>query len=378
MLVALGCFWPGNDASGPNQSFIALASALRAEFDFRVVARDRAPGAAQSSAPAVWVDLGFARARYLEIGPFGARGLGPLLRATPHDALWLNSVYDREFTLPALFAARLFGASRAPVILSPRGEFGAGALEVKAGKKQLFLRLARALKLWRDITWHATSEAEARDATAEAPDGARIVVAPNLRLMLSPPVFARGGEALRVIFVGRIAPIKGLAFALEVLARVRCAVTFEIFGPPEDAATYEQARALAQKLPVHVAVHWRGAASNEAIVDALSRSDLFVLPTGGENFGHAIFEALSCGVPALISDQTPWRGLADRRAGWDLPLARPELFVEAIETFAALPEAARAAWRDGARARARAYVETSGAAEASAAMLRGAIEAAGR
>ena len=45
VLVALGCFWPGNDASGPNQSFIALATALRGEFDFRVVARDREPGA---------------------------------------------------------------------------------------------------------------------------------------------------------------------------------------------------------------------------------------------------------------------------------------------------------------------------------------------
>ena len=45
VLTLLGCFWPGNDASGPNQSFIALASALQNEFDFRVVARDRAPGA---------------------------------------------------------------------------------------------------------------------------------------------------------------------------------------------------------------------------------------------------------------------------------------------------------------------------------------------
>ncbi len=373
VLVALGSFWPGNDASGPNQSFIALASALKAEFDFRVVARDRAPGAPASSAPQGWVDLGYAQAHYLKIGRLGARGLAALLRATPHDALWLNSVYDREFTLPALIAARLFGASRAPVILSPRGEFGAGALEVKSGKKQIFLRLARTLKLWRDIAWHATSEAEARDMAAQTPSDARIVVAPNLRLMLSPPPFTRGEEALRVIFVGRIAPIKGLAFALAALARVRCRVTFEIFGPPEDEATYAHARAVAQELPAHVVVRWRGAASNEAIVEALARSDLFLLPTGGENFGHAIFEALSCGVPALISDQTPWRGLTARRAGWDLPLARPQAFVDAIETIAALPDEARAAWREGARDRARAYVEHSGGAQASAAMLRGAM-----
>jgi glycosyltransferase involved in cell wall biosynthesis len=371
VLVALGCFWPGNDASGPNQSFIALATALQGEFDFRVVARDRAPGAACASAPAGWVDLGFAKARYLDIGRFGARGLAALLKQTPHDVLWLNSVYDREFTLPALLAARVLAAS--PIILSPRGEFGAGALEVKAGKKQLFLRLARTLGLWRAITWHATSEAEAKDIAAEAPKAAKILVAPNLRLMLAPPPFVAPGEALRVIFVGRIAPIKGLAFALKALARVRAPVRFEIFGPPEDAATYAEARALAQALPAHIEVVWRGAASNEAIVEAHARSDLFLLPTGGENFGHAIFEALSCGVPALISDQTPWRGLAGKHAGWDLPLAAPEAFVEAIDAFAALPADKRAQWRAGARACARAYVEQSGAAEASARLLREAM-----
>ncbi len=373
VLVALGCFWPGNDASGPNQSFIALATALHNEFEFRVVARDREPGAALSSAPADWIDFGFAKARYLDIGRFGARGLAALLKQTPHEVLWLNSVYDREFTLPALMAARLAGASKAPIVLSPRGEFGSGALEVKAAKKQIFLRLARALGLWRGITWHATSEAEAKDTAAEAPRGARIVVAPNMRLMLTPPPFEPPGEALRVVFVGRIAPIKGLAFALKVLARVRSPVCFEIFGPPEDPATYAEARALADALPPHIEVHWRGAASNEAIVEAHARSDLFLLPTGGENFGHAIFEALSCSVPTLISDQTPWRGLEAKRAGWDLPLAAPEAFVAAIEAFAALPAEARAQWRAGARACARAYVEESGAAEASARLLREAI-----
>ena len=372
VLTALGCFWPGNDASGPNQSFIALASALHDQFDFRVIARDRAPGAETSPAPSGWTDLGYARALYLDVGRFGARGLGRHLKDTPHDLLWLNSVYDREFTLPAL-ALRRFRPSPSRVILSPRGEFGAGALDVKAGKKRWFLRLARA-GLWGDVLWHATSEAERRDTARQAPRGAEIVVAPNLRLMLNPPPFEpSGGEALRVIFVGRIAPIKGLAFALKVLARFSRPATFEILGPAEDAATYAEARALAEALPPHIVVHWRGAASNEAIIAALARSDVFLAPTGGENFGHAIFEALSCGVPALISDQTPWRGLAVAKAGWDLALGDPATFVAALESFATLDSEARAAWRAGARARARAYVEASGGAAASAALIQRAL-----
>jgi glycosyltransferase involved in cell wall biosynthesis len=150
-------------------------------------------------------------------------------------------------------------------------------------------------------------------------------------------------------------------------------VSFEIFGPEEDPATSAQCRALAASLPSHVSVAWRGAASNEAIVAALARSDLFLLPTGGENFGHAIFEALSCSVPILISDQTPWRGLAEKQAGWDLPLADSQAFVDKLESYAALAPEQRAAWREGARNCALAYVEKSGAAEASAALIRRAL-----
>jgi glycosyltransferase involved in cell wall biosynthesis len=371
VLVALGSFWPGNDASGPNQSFVALASALQAEFEFRVIARDRAPGASARAAPEGWVDLGYAQARYLEARRFGAHGLYKLLRETPHDALWLNSVYDREFTLPIL-AARRLGVSKARVILSPRGEFGHGALSVKAGKKRLFLPLARAT-LWRDLIWHATSEAEARDIAAATRAGAEIAVAPNLRLMLEAPPFTPPGEALRLAFVGRIVPIKGLDFALRALARFDRPATFEIFGPPEDAATYAQCRALAEQSPAHVRVNWRGATSNEEIVEAMGGVDLLLLPTGGENFGHAIFEALACGVPVLISDRTPWRGLEARKAGFDLPLEQPEAFVDAMRRFAALPVEARAQWREGARACARDYLSGNGLVEASASLIRRAL-----
>ena len=373
ILATVGCFWPGNDASGPNQSFAAAASALKDEFDFLLLARDRPLGESIGAAPQGWVDLGFARAQYLAPLRFGARGLISLIKQTPHDLLWFNSVYDREFTLPALAASRIGGLGQTPILLSPRGEFGAGALEVKATKKQVFLHAARALGLWRGITWHATSEAEAKDMAAEAPRDAKIVVAANLRLMLTPPPFQPPSEALRVVFVGRIAPIKGLPFALEVLARFSRPAIFEVLGPPEDATTHAQALVLATKLPPHVKVVWRGVVSNEEIVEAHSRSDILLLPTAGENFGHAIFEALSCGVPALISDRTPWRGLAAKHAGWDLPLTNPDAFLAKLEYFAQASAEERAIWREGARDRARAYVEESGAVEATSRMLREAM-----
>jgi glycosyltransferase involved in cell wall biosynthesis len=67
------------------------------------------------------------------------------------------------------------------------------------------------------------------------------------------------------------------------------------------------------------------------VVQELAAHDLFFLPTRGENFGHAIYEALASGIPVLISDRTPWRNLESLGVGWDLPLNAPDKFRHVIE-----------------------------------------------
>ena len=136
------------------------------------------------------------------------------------------------------------------------------------------------------------------------------------------------------------------------------------------AGDRRQLDALIAALPPHVRVQWHGETPNEGVVAAMAKTDLFFLPTAGENFGHAIFEALSSGVPALISDQTPWRQLEAAKAGWDLPLAQSDRWVAAIDGFAAASSEQRAAFRRGAAEVARRWFLESGAVERSAKMLR--------
>lgn len=56
----------------------------------------------------------------------------------------------------------------------------------------------------------------------------------------------------------------------------------------------------------------------------------FILPTFHENFGHVIYEALSFGIPVIISDQTPWRNLEEQSVGWDIDLSDKKKFDEVI------------------------------------------------
>lgn len=307
--------------------------------------------------------------RYCSVGPLGATQLGRVLRETPYDVLWLNGFFDREFTIPTLMRRRSGLVPVRPTLISPRGEFGSGALGLKSGRKRAYLSLVHRAGLLHGVALHATNEDEKAHSQAVLPKQP-VEVAPNIRLLPElPPPLKPDPNRLRIAFVGRIARIKNLDFALEVLKHVKAPVRLEILGPAEDAAYWSQCQEIAAGLPPYIEVVPRGEVANKAVSAALAESDIFLLPTRGENFGHAIFEALAHGVPALISDATPWRDLENAHAGWNLPLNSPLAFAERIDAYRTLSAQERAQYRLGARRRAERWVNESGAIERNASML---------
>lgn len=371
ILILIGAFWPGHEATGPNLSIKALCETLGDRFDFRIVARDRAFDAAE---PLVeggrWHELGYARARYLTVGRTGAQGLARLLRETPHDLLVLNGFFDREFTIPALIARRIGRGSRAPVLLSPRGEFSVGALGLKGGRKAAYRRLVTLAGLMRGVTFHVTSPAELADVRGAFP-AHRIELIGNARPAFPLPLHRprAAGAPFRAAFLGRISPVKGLDVALEALAGVRAPVDYAIYGPISDPAYWARCRDLIAALPPHIRAEHHGELTNAEVAEAMAGQDLLFLPSRSENFGHAIFESLASGTPVLIGTETPWRGLAADHAGFDLPLENPVELAAAIDRLAALSQDALATWRTGARRRAEAFVAGNDAASAMRALF---------
>ena len=351
ILVLLGCFSPGNDSSGANPSFKGLATALAAEFEFKVVALDRAMGSCVPAAlEGEWVDLGFAAARYCRPFAFGANGLRRALHETPHDLLLMNGFFDRTLTIPSLIMRRLGRIPWRPAIVSPRGEFSRGALALKYTKKSAYITFARSAGLLNDVWLHGTGDQELSDIKNGFPWAGGYFSAENIREVLQPAAQAGSGSTnTRLIFISRISRMKNVDFALSSLALVNAPVSFEIYGPCEDKAYWQECLQLISTLPAHIDVHYRGEIQNCMVPQALAAADVFFLPTRGENFSHAIFEALSCGVPVLTSDQTPWRGLESKEAGWDLPLGDPAAFAATIDLYAAMDADRKAQLRLGAR-----------------------------
>lgn len=366
--------WPRSEASGPVRSLLELADSVQGELQFKIIAGER--GFFTNRSVSKWERYGSIERCWCPIGLRGPNGLIGHLRKTPHHILWLNGFFDRGLTIPALLARKLGRIPRRPAILSVQGEFADSALALKRVRKNLFLSLARRLSLHRDVWLHASGPKEADDINRVYPHARGTVVSPIVHRLpdsmpLPAPGFGPDRGMLRVVFLARIARIKNLGYALDVLGQVKSRVSFDIIGPVQERQYWRDCLEKITQLPSNVAVIQKGEIPHDIVSAILPSYDLMLLPTQGENFGHAIFEALSCSVPVLISDKTPWVGLERDFAGWDLPLDNPERFARVIDTVASMDDVQRARLRVQARARAERWVEESHAVDRSKAMLRG-------
>jgi glycosyltransferase involved in cell wall biosynthesis len=344
ILTFVSWYFPGYKSGGPAQSIANLIENLGDEFNFLVVTRDRDLGdttpypEVESDA---WNEIGKAKVRYLVPKLQTLRAISKLLRETPHDILYLNSVWDRYFTTLPLLILRLGGAPRPRrIIISPRGGFSPGALKLRRRVKTAYLWLTRCVGLYNGAIWQASTSLEAENIrqVMELSESRFIEIASDLpRKFNGDPkkqiVSAQG--TLRIAFLSRISPMKNLLFALQVLRDVQANINFTIYGPNEDEKYWDICSGLIDTLPDNVSVEVAGVVPSTDVVPTLAKHDLFFLPTLGENFGHVIVEALQAGLPTLISDNTPWRNLEDQSLGADLSLDDPEAFVEWIENYAA-------------------------------------------
>ena len=376
ILTFVGHYLPGYKAGGPIRTIANMVDRMHASYAFRIVTADRDHHDDQPYLGVVadeWSSVGNAEVYYASRRTQNVWGFRRLIRETPHDVMYLNSLFSPRFTLLPLLLRLLGAIPSQPTVLAPRGELGSGALALKSQKKQVFLKAAKWVGLYRGLYWQASSDHEARriaDVMGVARD--HIFVAPDLPSRLQERS-AREREScdgqLTVMYLSRIAPMKNLRFALRVLSQVNTPVNFVIYGTLEDVAYWADCQSLMAEIPNHVHVEYRGEISHDQVQGALASADLFFLPTRGENYGHAIVEALSAGLPVLISDKTPWSDVQDCGAGWALPLEDPAAFARAIDGFAGDSPERRAIRANSAYKYGRAVAEATDAIHANTEMF---------
>jgi glycosyltransferase involved in cell wall biosynthesis len=354
--ILINHFLPGEKSGGPARTVANILSVLGADYDFHIITRDRDIGDKDpytDVAVDTWNNTYGAKVFYASPKMWRPKSIITTIRETNCDVVYVNGIYGMTASIAPLIAWKRGLLPGMGFVLAPRGSLAPSARKIKPARKAIFLAVARALGLFRGVLLQASSDFEASDIR-------QVIPTPNLQInvvadMLAPPeeppihVTRQIAGPLRICLVARVAPVKNIDFALEVLSHVKVPATFMVIGPLEDKHYLEACRALAATLPAHISVAFLGAVPSEELPIHLAQQDLMFLPTKGENFGHVIPEALSVGTPVLISDRTPWRNLAAAGIGYDLSLDEPAAFVGAIETFAGLSAEETARMRENAR-----------------------------
>ena len=121
-----------------------------------------------------------------------------------------------------------------------------------------------------------------------------------------------------VLFLARLNEKKGcdlLVRAFAQLARVDDRAHLVMAGPDPDGLG-DGLRQLAREHGVADRITWTGMLQGPLKWGALSAADVFALPSHQENFGVAVVEALSVGLPVLVSQRVNiWREVVDDGAG---------------------------------------------------------------
>jgi glycosyltransferase involved in cell wall biosynthesis len=361
ILVFCDYYLPGYKGGGPITSIRNIVLRLNGDADFAILTRANDLGETDTyrGIPLdVWHPYAGASVRHATPSNLTLSCIRQALRETRPDVVYINSLLSRKFSLLPLIAARV-ERCRARIVLAPRGELSRGALGLKRIRKKIYLSALRASGLLRNVVWQASSPFEASDIRSAMGYNANIVVAADLPSMpLEPPTRREKvpGEA-RIVFVGRISPMKNLVGALVMLRPLSGTILFSVIGPVEDQEYWIACQREVAKIPGNIRVEFTGPQKPEHVLASLSHFDVFFLPSLGENYAHVVFEALGAGCPVVISDRTPWKALAEKGIGADIALETPELMSAALQKIIDMDETDHARLRHAATAYARSFLE---------------------
>lgn len=274
-----------------------------------------------------------------------------LIRRDVADVIYLNSFHSLGFTFWPLVAARLF-APNVPILIAPRGEFAMAALAYKKYQKILYRYVVLACGLLKNVHFQASTDSEANDIRRAFNRKVEISIAPDLAYTwgaLGPRKNKKIIGRVRLIFLGRIAPIKNILWLLENISDVDFNIDLDIVGPIEDVSYKMRCDEAVTRLSKKVTVRFLGAFPHDSVGQMLVEADALILPSLGENYGQVVPEALCAGCPVIVSDQTPWGNVTASGAGWHLPLGHPRLWLEALRELSQMDEPQHAVFRTAAR-----------------------------
>jgi glycosyltransferase involved in cell wall biosynthesis len=249
-------------------------------------------------------------------------------------------------------------------ILSTRGMLHPGALSQKKWKKKAYLQLFKLLEYHYKVSFHATDEKEANFIKLYFGTPAKVFIAGNFPKKVGLlPTRQKEPGSLKLLTIALISPMKNILMVLQALENIAGNIVYDIYGPVKDEEYWDRCKEQTDKLPENIKVVYHREIEPGKIKEALLETDVFILPSKSENFGHAIYEALSAGRPVITSNHTPWNNLKEAEAGINASNEDAEELINAVNFFAAMDADTMEQWSKGAFNYAESEVDVEGIKE---------------
>ncbi|HVS82079.1 MAG TPA: glycosyltransferase [Pyrinomonadaceae bacterium] len=331
-------FYPAGHYGGPTQSSYGLCNAVAKMpgVELRVLTTDSdGPRRIDVNSSPVKLPKGYdvyycRRWFGADIAPRMFWRLPQMIRWA--DIVHLTAIYSPP-TIPTLALCRLLGK---PVLWSTRGALQSWRESTRKNLKSVWEKTCDLFCSPDRVMLHVTGEPE-KIESVERIKHARAVVIPNgIESPMTNGNQRRGtDDSLRLLYLGRLHPIKGIENLLQALAMIANGVTLSVCGDGE--ADYQShLKSLADELDLTKRVTFHGRVNGEAKEQRFAEADLCVVPSFTENFCNVVAESLARGVPVIASKGTPWTRVTEIDCGLWVD-NDPETLARAIRQAQTMP-----------------------------------------
>lgn len=271
------------------------------------------------------------------------------------DVLHIHGVFGWHVLL-SMLVARSLGR---PHVVTVHGHLHPDALRERRLSKRICLALFGRRVLVQADAVLVTATPEREIVRRHVPRARIEEVMPGLAVPTAPESGAvtRSSDSpdpLRVLYLGRLHPHKGLHRLLRALNAARSeGLNAELTVAGSGSRGYvRMLKRLVRSLQLETRVHFLGHVDAGARGRLWRDSDVFVLPSRSENFGFAVAEAMAAGMPVIVSENVGIASLvAAHRCGRVIPPGDTEALRQALAGFADPATCRDHGWRAHAAAR---------------------------
>lgn len=240
----------------------------------------------------------------------------------------VNIIHSHGLRMLPAYEARCAAARHGvPLVISPHGQLDPWVVRRRVVRKKLVHWLYEDRNLQTAACIHATAAQEARHARAQGLVNPIAVVPIGLDAAAyqcdtdDASIIERWPQLKgkkRLLFLALVYPKKGLVRLAEAWGKLHQRwpdwhLVVAGFGQEDEL---NRATSIINSSGATAQSSFVGGVAGRMKGQLLAASDLYVLPTEGENFGVTIAEALASGLPVITSNTTPWRDLQRYQCGW--------------------------------------------------------------